>query len=161
MRRQFAVRLSILLLCCIGLVSPGFVFPVTSTSCLPLAVDSCCISLTCAIALPRVFWLCFWPQRDPKRWPQDSRARAYWILGHEVVAIVGGALFLTSLFLFRSWHRGMINWQMIISAPGVMFWLWAGMIKVYVAERDPEPSQSSLPGPWMARILGAPTSHSE
>jgi hypothetical protein len=81
-----------------------------------------------------------------------SRAKAQWMLGQKVVAILGSAFLVTSLFLFRSWHRGMINWQMIISAPAGMFLWWAGMIKVYVAERDPEPSPSSLPSSQVARI---------
>ena len=135
---SFAARLTLLILCIAGLLSPLATLPVTSLSRVPLVVQLCGISLTCAVLLPGCWRRCFFPERAPTRWPQGSRKPGFWRMVSLGAGVSSLALMAASLIFTRPWHRGQINWQSIVAAPGYMLLLWSHLLGAYRKSRLPE-----------------------
>jgi hypothetical protein len=118
-----------------GMLSPLGVFPITR-SCIPIASYLFCFAFSCLV------WMVVRLLRrrgmlSSAIWPENSSEIKRWTHLRSSLYLCGAVFFVISLSLWRPWRPGQINWQEIFSAPGFMFFLWAGIVSDFIQAKRP------------------------
>jgi hypothetical protein len=130
-----AFLLKILLLIA-GVLSPVGAFPLTK-SCVPLAADLFSLSLTCLLLLAILLYRRSHEEEWTAELPEGSPRLAKLLIVHKTITILSPICLIVSLFFSRRWHRGEINWQQTIAAPGYMLLIWSSMVRIFIETRRP------------------------
>jgi hypothetical protein len=125
--------------CVAGILSPIAAFPVTTTSCVPIAVFLCCLSLTCAILLPFLWKQSLGPQNPPELWERDSAVMRSWIRLSVWIRVAGMVALVVDLCFYRPYRGpGHLNLQMTLSPVAYMMLMWAAMLDEYIRRHKPK-----------------------
>jgi hypothetical protein len=124
------------LLLAAGMLSPLTVFPLTRSR-IPLAADLFCLSLSCMLWMAVRVVRGRRGDRWSEPWHEDSSELKRWSRTRTWIYGLALSFLIVSLFLFRPWRPGQINWQMTISAPGYMLLVWGAIVSNYIVARRP------------------------